>query len=95
MPWNYRIVQYADGSGYGLHEVYYDADGQPWSMTEAPASFVSDIEEGPSVVKQSLLMARVDSIKRPVFVEPKKGKWPGKNPGDKYKNFKLTAGSDH
>lgn len=23
MSWNYRIVEYADGSGFGLHEVYY------------------------------------------------------------------------
>ena len=89
MTWNYRIVQYVDGSGYGLHEVYYDENGQPWSMTSDPARFVSDPDEGPSGVKGSLLKARVDAIKRPVFVEPKKGKWPGINPGDKYKNFKL------
>ena len=39
MSWNYRIVEYRDGSGFGLHEVFYDDKGQPWSMTEQPASF--------------------------------------------------------
>ena len=27
MTWNYRVVKYSDGSGYGLHEIYYDDDG--------------------------------------------------------------------
>lgn len=78
--WNYRIVKYADGSGFGLHEVYYDGDGQPWGMTDEPASFVCDIDEGPNGVKQSLLTARVDAIRRPIFNEPEAGKWPGKAP---------------
>lgn len=87
--WNYRIVQYRDGGGYGLHEVYYDDDGLPWSMTKQPASFVCGMEEGPAGIAGALMMARTDARKRPVLVEPKK--WPGKNPGDKYKNFKLGA----
>jgi hypothetical protein len=91
MTWNYRIVQYAAGCGYGLHEVYYDDDREPWGMTKEPASFVCDLEDGPGGIKGSLLKARVDAINRPVFVEPKKGKWPGKDPGDKYKNFKLSG----
>ncbi len=35
MTWNYRIVKYADGSGFGLHEVGYNLMGEPVSMTAA------------------------------------------------------------
>jgi hypothetical protein len=38
------------------------------------------MEARPAGIKGSLLMARVDAIKRPIFEEPKKGKWPGKAP---------------
>lgn len=89
MSWNYRIVQYKDGSGYGLHEVYYDDEGQPWSMTKNPASFVCNPDEGPAGITGALMMARTDARKRPVLVEPKK--WPGKNPMDKYKDFKIGS----
>lgn len=78
MSWNYRIVRYRDGSGFGLHEVYYDKDGEPWSMTENAVSFRCDTDEGPAGIKQSLLTARVDSIKRPIFDEPEV--FPGKSP---------------
>lgn len=44
--WNYRIVKYADGSGYGLHEVYYDDNGEPKGYTENPCGFVTDCEGG-------------------------------------------------
>jgi len=36
MPWNHRLVRYRDGSGYGVHEVYYNKDGQPCAMTQEP-----------------------------------------------------------
>jgi len=80
MSWNYRIVRYRSGEGFGLHEVFYDDDGLPWGMTENPATFVSGTDEGPAGIKGSLLRARVDAIKRPVFDEPEEGKWPGKPP---------------
>lgn len=76
--WNYRVVRYKDGSGYGLHEVYYDDDGLPWTMTEDAVRFVCDLSEGPEGIAGSLLTARVDARKRPVLDEPKK--WPGKAP---------------
>ena len=34
----------------------------------------------PAGIKGSLLRARVDAIKRPVFDEPEEGKWPGTPP---------------
>ena len=67
MSWNYRIVKYADGSGCGLHEVHYDADGVEISMTEQPTSFVADT---PEELRGVLLTARMDSNRRPVFDEP-------------------------
>lgn len=85
--WNYRVVRYRNQGGYGLHEVYYDDDGLPWSMTREPASFVSDFAEGPEAIAGALLTARVDAKKRPVLDEPKK--WPGKNPSDSAKGFRL------
>lgn len=93
--WNYRIVRYANGEGYGLHEVMYDDKGLPWAMTADPCTFACGINEGPQGIKGSLLMARVDAIKRPIFDEPKKGKWPGKPPGGgkragKGKKFKTA-----
>lgn len=67
MTWNYRIVEYADGDGYGLHEVHYDADGKEISMTANPAGFVGDT---PEEIRGALLLAKVDATKRPIFIEP-------------------------
>lgn len=78
MTWNYRIVRYRDNKGFGLHEVYYDSEGRPWSMTVEPATFACDVDEGPEGVRGSLLMARVDAIKRPVLDVP--DVWPGEAP---------------
>lgn len=78
MSWNYRIVRYRNNEGFGLHEVYYDKEGLPWSMTEEPAAFACDADEGPGGIQQSLMMARTDARIRPVFDEPEV--WPGKAP---------------
>ena len=76
MSWNYRIVKYRDGS-FGLHEVYYDADGKPRSMTEKPAEFTAWDSEGPQGIRKSLLMASADARKRPVLDEA--DTWPEYN----------------
>lgn len=67
MSWNYRIVRYANGTGYGLHEVHYDADGNPIRMTTGPAGFVGD---SPEEVRSALMIARGDASRRQVFDEP-------------------------
>lgn len=67
MTWNYRIVEYADGSGFGLHEVYYDDDGNEDAMTANPAGFVGESAED---IRGSLMFAKRDANKRPVFKEP-------------------------
>lgn len=67
MHWNYRIVKYACGTGYGLHEVHYGADGHESMMTERPAGFVGDT---PEEVRSALMLAKMDASRRPVFEEP-------------------------
>ncbi len=67
MTWKYRIVQYADGSGFGLHEVYYNSKSEPGSMTAAPAGFVSETRDE---IYKELLKACASARHLPVFVEP-------------------------
>ncbi|MHC4868039.1 MAG: hypothetical protein ACYTEX_28540 [Planctomycetota bacterium] len=66
-PRNYRIVRYADGSGFGLHEVHYNEGGKVTSMTVRPVGFTGDTVEE---VRGTLMMARMDAVRRPVFQEP-------------------------
>lgn len=75
MSWNYRIVRYKDASGFGLHEVYYDKGGFPYSMTADAVRFTCGPDEGPEGITERLMMARTDARKRPVFDEP--DEWPG------------------
>lgn len=70
MTWNYRIVKYKDGSGYGLHEVFYNSKGEAYSMTEDPISFTCDTEEGSGGIIYSLDLASRDAVNHGVFDEP-------------------------
>lgn len=47
MSWNYRIVKTAfeQGDRYAIHEVYYDANGNPTSHTVEPACPLGDTLE--------------------------------------------------
>lgn len=49
MTWNYRVMKYADGEGvthFAVHEVYYDAAGNPEMYTENPcAPYGETLEE--------------------------------------------------
>jgi len=67
MSWNYRIVKYASGKGFGLHRVRYNAEGEEMSMSELPVTFAGDT---PAEVVDELVLAKMDSTRRPVFVEP-------------------------
>ena len=71
MSWNYRIVQYPDGGGYGLHEVHYDDKGKEKNMTAEPAAFVGDTKRE---VIASLRMAFDDVRRQPVFKKPSEWK---------------------
>lgn len=70
MTWNYRIVKYRDGKGYGLHEVYYNEVGRAENMTAEPTSFCADAEDGPEDIAKTLATALKDALCRPVFDEP-------------------------
>lgn len=79
MSWDYRIVKYKDGSGYGLHEVYYDDAGVAWSMTDQPVGFTChDYEDPKQSIADQLVMAKTNARLRPIFDEP--DEWLGKNP---------------
>lgn len=69
MTWDYRIVRYHNGSGFGLHEVYYGEAGEPIRMTAEPAGFVADAEEGPGAIIRALQRA-LKGAGPPVFDEP-------------------------
>lgn len=54
MTWNYRVIRHMepDGSEYlAIHEVYYDAGGQPNGVTAEPADIGGEsIEEMANVL---------------------------------------------
>ena len=68
MNWNYRIIKYREGKGYGLHEVYYEKKNPVW-MTVDPIGFVGDPSEGSEGIISSLKMALADAKKHPVLDE--------------------------
>jgi hypothetical protein len=68
LPWNYRIVRYKDGSGFGLHRVYYKKGGffRPDVLYHSPCIFTCDPEEGPSGIILDVRLALQDLEK---FIE--------------------------
>lgn len=72
MSWNYRIVRYRNGTGFGLHEVYYNEEGKAWGMTKRPISFSIGKGEGAKSICESLRRAIACVETKPVFTEPKK-----------------------
>ena len=67
--WNYRIVRYRDGSGYGLHEVHYDAYGSVVLMGARPAAFVLYEDEDVGGIVASLERALRDAREGSVIEE--------------------------
>lgn len=72
MTWNYRMVRYPNGQGFGLHEVYYEDDGSPLGMTSDPCGFTAD---SPGEMLTSLNQARDDAYMLEVFDPPEE--WGG------------------
>lgn len=72
VTWNYRIIFHdADNKNdawYGLHEVYYDKNGEVEGWTENEVGFICNEYEGAGGILKSLEMAMADAIKRPVLV---------------------------
>lgn len=70
MTWNYRIVRYADGSGHGLHEVYYDDAGKPNGMTERAVGFHVGPDETIADLAEQVVKAIDEAYTKPVLDEP-------------------------
>lgn len=66
MTWNYRVIRHEDGS-LALHEVYYRHDGTPWALTDDPAGFVANAEDGPEGLVRAIETALRDARERPVL----------------------------
>lgn len=66
---NYRIVRHESGD-LALHEVYYDDDGAPTSMTAEPVSFECHSHEGREGIIKSLEMALYCAKEHDLFVPP-------------------------
>lgn len=62
--WNYRLIEYADNDGFGLHEVHY-IDGEIDSWTEKPIIVGMSVES----IYEQLLIMRTDVRHRPVLDE--------------------------
>ena len=67
MTWNYRIVKSKEG-WFGLHEVFYNKNGEAWGATVEPISFSS--YDKPSDIISSMSMALADILAKPVLEEP-------------------------
>ena len=74
--WIFQIVKYKNGSGFGLHEVYYNGDEEPWSMSSKPEilnHLGPDIDDEPVTaegLKQNMAMMLADAIRHDVLIEP-------------------------
>jgi hypothetical protein len=84
MSWNYRIVKFrhtdrhaklcGEEHFYGLHEVYYDEDGNPNGYTEHAVRFECGEDEGPEGIIKSLERA-LESAKALEVLDANR-KWP-------------------
>jgi hypothetical protein len=72
MTWNYRLIKWSASTsegivteeGVAIHEVYYDAQGNPTSWTSNPVSFSGDSPE--EVIE--ILGRALEGCKKPVLV---------------------------
>lgn len=74
--WIFQIVKYKDESGFGLHEVYYNADDEPWGRTNEPEKLFAGPEAGEELnaegLKTTMALMLADAIRHPVLEEPEK-----------------------
>ena len=59
MSWNYRLIHHdkAKHEWIGLHEVYYDDDGEIRYYTENPCRILWDIDEDCTLLDELIMMA--------------------------------------
>ena len=71
MTWNYRLVKHNDGT-HGIHEVFYDDDGNPDGMSMDPirlGSFDYEDEDPKTEMLAELEMIRA-GVEKGIFEEP-------------------------
>ena len=79
MSWNYRVIKHAEQQ-FSIHEVYYDEEGKPHSMTVDPVSaFGETLEE----LKDDLLLISV-ALTKPVLDAKMFDKKMSTNDAEKY-----------
>ena len=75
MTWNFRLVEHTDRRPrrvwYGVHEVFYNESGKPWTMTKDPIRLDGDSTKD---VFAYLEMIRRD-LKRMSLLDARKTKW--------------------
>lgn len=75
MSWNYRVIVFTthpdngealDTHYYGIHEVYYDAKGNPNAYAIDPAPVFWDADDDPNT-PHSILDRMRDALSKPVL----------------------------
>jgi hypothetical protein len=79
MFWNHRVIEHTDPNGakvYGIHEVYYDNDGNLQAYTEDAVGITWDEGEDPmEIVERMVACMRKPVLKASDFPEPEKLDW--------------------
>ena len=73
--WIFQIVKYKDGSGFGLHEVYYNGDELPWSRSTEPEKLcigpgTKDDPVTAEGLRRDMALMLADAIRHDVLMEP-------------------------
>ena len=73
--WIFQIVQYKDGSGFGLHEVYYNGDEVPWGRTDNPEVLFArpSVDDDPPTaegLRRTMALMLSDAIRHDILYEP-------------------------
>jgi len=75
MTWNFRLVKHTGPKSnqvwYGVHEVFYDESGKPWTMTQEPVHV--DGESAKDVVAYLRLIQH--DLKRSPVLDTQTLKW--------------------
>lgn len=66
--WNYRVVHHLIG-GYGIHEVYYNSNDEPISMTERSVGVSCEEDKKPMLELPRELARMFDAFTKPILPE--------------------------
>jgi len=94
MTWNFRLVKHTEPKSgsvwYGVHEVFYNGAGKPWTMTQDPIQVegesTKELFEYLSLIKRDLRRLPVLDIHKIKWARPPKGIRGGRT--KKFKNVK-------